>query len=90
MEQEPEILRMKWETSTRYYTVVLQRDLLSDWVLTIAYGGRGNRLGTLMHRAVASKEAGLAELEAIAKTRNKHGYYLVGTDSVPCSSFKGS
>lgn len=32
---------MHWESETRYYTVVLHRDLLEDWVLTIAHGGRG-------------------------------------------------
>lgn len=68
---------MRWESETRYYTVVLHRDLLEDWVLTIAHGGRGNRLGALIHRAVASKEAGLEEIKAISKTREKHGYALV-------------
>jgi hypothetical protein len=68
---------MRWESETRYYTVVLHRDLLEDWVLTIAHGGRGNRLGALMHRAVTSKEAGLEEMKAISKTRKKHGYALV-------------
>lgn len=75
--EHKEVLSMKWATSTRYYTVALHQDLLEDWVLTIAFGGRSNRLGSLKHRAVVSKEAGLVELEAIAKTRKKRGYFLV-------------
>lgn len=35
----------RWETSTRYYVVLLHRDLLGDWVLTVAHGGRSNNLG---------------------------------------------
>lgn len=64
----------RWETSTRYYVVLLHRDLLGDWVLTVAHGGRSNNLGALVHRAVGSREAGIVALENIAKTRKRHGY----------------
>ena len=42
----------RWETSTRYYVVLLHRDLLGDWVLTVAHGGRSNNLGALVHRGL--------------------------------------
>lgn len=66
----------RWETSTRYYEVVLHQDLLGDWVLSVSHGGRGSNLGALVHRAVGSLEAGMVALETIAKTRKRHGYLL--------------
>ncbi len=71
---EDAVISRRWETSTRYYLAVLQRDLLGDWVLTVAHGGRNNRLGAIAHRAVGSRASGIALLDAIAKTRKKHGY----------------
>lgn len=72
-----EEVHMRWESEARYYTVLLHQDLLEDWVLKIAYGGRGNRLGALVHKAVATKEAGLAEIASIAGTRERHRYTVV-------------
>jgi hypothetical protein len=33
-------MRVRWETSTRYYEVRLMRDLLQDWVLVVSRAGR--------------------------------------------------
>ena len=67
----------RWESATRYYAVTLQRDLLGDWVLTIARGGKANRLGVVLHKAVASRDAGVLELEVIDRRRRRRGYLRV-------------
>ncbi len=69
-----ESVTIRWESATRYYTAVLHRDLLDDWVLTVARGGRRNRLGRVEHKVVASREQGLAELEALDRKRTRRGY----------------
>jgi hypothetical protein len=33
-------MRVRWETSIRYYEVRLMRDLLQDWVLVVSRGGK--------------------------------------------------
>jgi hypothetical protein len=68
---------MRWESATRYYAVTLQRDLLGDWVLTIARGGRTNRLGAVLHKMVADRDAGALVLEVIDRRRRKRGYLRV-------------
>lgn len=70
----PETVTIRWESATRYYTAVLHMDLLSDWVLTIARGGKRNRLGRVEHKFVASREQGLAELKALDRKRTRRGY----------------
>lgn len=37
-------MHVRWESPSRYYEAVLQRDLLGDWVLSTANGGLRNRL----------------------------------------------
>ena len=58
----------------RYYQVYLVRDLFGDWTLRKAWGGTGSRLGRMQSTGVASYEAGVAQVRAIAKRRVQRGY----------------
>ena len=43
--------KARLETDTRYYKIFLQQDLLGDWVVTCAYGGKGSNRGQVKHFA---------------------------------------
>ena len=70
-------MRVRWETSTRYYEVRLMRDLLHDWVLVVSRGGRASRLGALRTLFVSSEEEGLKRIATLEKLRTRHGYVRV-------------
>jgi predicted DNA-binding WGR domain protein len=70
------IVETRWETATRYYAVVLQQDLLGDWVLTVARGGKRNRLGAVKHKMVSSRVAGELEIEKLDRRRRARGYVV--------------
>jgi len=70
-------MRVRWETSTRYYEVRLMRDLLQDWVLVVARGGKTNRLGALRTLFVSSEEEGMKMIETVEKVRTRRGYVRV-------------
>ena len=36
---------MRFETDRRYHAVLLEKDLLQNWCLSVANGGKFNRLG---------------------------------------------
>ena len=67
-------LRARWESRARYYEATLQIDLLGDWVLTVARGGKHNRLGRLQHTMMVSREAGEREIEKLDRRRCSRGY----------------
>jgi hypothetical protein len=71
------MMRVRWETSTRYYEVRLVRDLLQDWVLIVARGGKTNRLGALRTLFVSSEAEGMKIIEAMEKVRIRRGYVRV-------------
>jgi hypothetical protein len=39
----------RFETKVRYYKIYLQQDLLDDWVVTCAYGGKDSNRGQVKH-----------------------------------------
>jgi len=67
-------MRVRWETSTRYYEVRLVRDLLQDWVLIVSRGGKTNRLGALRTLFVSSEAEGTKIIETMEKVRIRRGY----------------
>ena len=67
-------MHVRWESPSRYYEAVLQRDLLGDWVLSTANGGLRNRLGALRHLALPSRDAAVKELASLHKLRLRRGY----------------
>ena len=70
-------MRVRWETRTRYYEVRLVRDLLQDWVLIVARGGKTNRLGALRTLFVSSEAEGMKIIETMEKVRIRRGYVRV-------------
>jgi hypothetical protein len=70
-------MRVRWETSNRYYEVRLVRDLLQDWVLIVARGGKTNRLGALRTLFVSSEAEGMKIIETMEKVRIRRGYVRV-------------
>jgi hypothetical protein len=70
-------MRVRWETRTRYYEVRLVRDLLQDWVLIVARGGKTNRLGALRTLSVSSEAEGMKIIETMEKVRIRRGYVRV-------------
>lgn len=70
-------MEARWESQTRYYLVKLHQDLLGDWVLTTAHGGRKSERGALRIKFVETMEKGLKEIQSIHKKRIRHGYARV-------------
>lgn len=68
---------MLWLSETRYMHAQLTRDLFGSWEVTIARGGRHNRLGRIYAVPVSDEQAGRQYLAALHKRRTRHGYHLV-------------
>lgn len=66
--------RQRWEKGARYYEATLHPDLWGEWMLTVAWGRRGTRLGQVRDRPCASCAVGLAMLAAVGKRRAQRGY----------------
>jgi hypothetical protein len=58
----------------RYYQVHLAQDLFGDWPLITVWGGIGSNRGRLRSTGVASYEAGIEQVDEIAKRRSQRGY----------------
>jgi hypothetical protein len=58
----------------RYYQVHLNRDLLGDWTLIKVWGGIGSNRGRMHSTGVASYEAGIEQVDEIARRRARRGY----------------
>ena len=66
----------RFEKGTRYYTIILDRDLFDDWVLTIANGRIGTKLGRIRKIAFPCFSDALDQFRTAAKVRTKRGYQL--------------
>ena len=55
----------------------LVRDLLQDWVLIVAGGGKTSRLGVLRTLFVSSEEEGIKMIATLEKVRTRRGYVRV-------------
>lgn len=67
----------RWETAVRYYEARLGQDMLGDWVLELAWGGRRNRLGGRKQRVVDGAAQGSKALQQLDARRLRRGYVLV-------------
>ena len=70
--------RLRWENHCRrrYYEAVIQQDLFGHWEVWRAWGGIGSARGGQLVMPLASEQAGLAELEALDRRRQRRGYAL--------------
>ena len=66
----------RFEKETRYYTVILDKDLFDDWVLTIANGRIGTKLGKIRKIAFPCFSDACTQFHNAAKIRTKRGYLL--------------
>lgn len=67
----------RWQSKTRYYQVVVQRDLFGQWEVMRVWGRIGSALGRQMSTHCASHADALVVLNAIAKVRARRGYVLM-------------
>lgn len=70
----PQATRLRFASNDRIYNAVLTQDLLEDWTVVQSWGGKRKLRGGGKITQVESFEAGMALLQSIAKTREKHGY----------------
>lgn len=68
---------LRWETPYRYYAARLHRDLLGDWILECAWGGKQNNLGGSDTTALACEADGHKAITDLHIRRLAHRYDLV-------------
>ena len=66
----------RFEKGTRYYTVILDKDLFDDWVIIIANGRIGTKLGKIRTIAFPCFVDACDKFQVTIKNRAKRGYLL--------------
>ena len=66
----------RFEKKTRYYTVILDKDLFNDWVITIINGRIGTKLGRIRKIAFSCFIDACDHFQSTTKIRIKRGYQL--------------
>jgi len=61
----------------RYYQAFLDQNLFGEWTLITAWGGIGSNRGRMHCTCVTSYEAGVEQIDAIARRRVQRGYARV-------------
>ena len=70
---------IRWESATRNYVAVIDRDLFNELVVSRYWGGKWSRMGGQRHEVIGSMDEGLAMIQKYDKERAKHGYKVVDT-----------
>ena len=74
-------LEHRWQKGiSRYYKVLLYRDLLGDWIVTLVWGGINSRLGNFSHHAFKNQHEAMLLINTIGIIRKKRGYKKVTAD----------
>jgi hypothetical protein len=60
-----------------YYKIILQKDMLNDWILTCVWGGINSRLGNYSHLMVNNENEAKVYIKNIMERRKQRGYELV-------------
>ena len=76
LNMEPPVFR-RYASAYRFYSTLLQQDLLGDWTITQSWGGKFNRRGGGQIRVVEDFVAGLKMMQTIALQRERHGYRVM-------------
>lgn len=74
--KKPIFQSARFEKGTRYYTVILDKDLFDDWVITIINGRINTKLGRIRKLAFQNCSDALSEFDTITKKRIKRKYLL--------------
>lgn len=69
------MLKFENHSNGRYYYILVKKDILNDWVLTIIRGGSHSRV--VRHFGYNCMEAINVEIERLTKRRLKRGYTLI-------------
>ena len=67
---------VRFEKGTRYYTIILDKDLFDDWVVTIVNGRIDTKLGKIRKIAFSCFSDAFDQFITTTKTRTKRGYSL--------------
>jgi hypothetical protein len=84
--------RLRWENGSRrrYYEAVVQQDLFGGWEVWRTWGGIGSARGGQLVVPSASEQAGLIELQLLARGRQRRGYALAsGTEMASAGPLVG-
>ena len=74
------MLYTRYETPTRYYKIYLQQDLLEDWIVTCAYGGKNSKLGQVKSFPYPTYDEALKKFKAISAKRQQRKYKLIESE----------
>lgn len=72
-----ETVVLYFQSPSRVYRAELLQDLLSDWIVILSWGGRGNNRGGRRISVVPDPDTGLRMLQEVIKVREKRGYKLL-------------
>jgi predicted DNA-binding WGR domain protein len=65
------------QEKARYYKIILHMDMLNDWILTCAWGGRYSRLGNYNHIKMNNRDDAETYIKNMIIKRKKRGYELM-------------
>lgn len=65
---------VRFEKESRYYVILLEKDLLEDWTITIVNGRIKTKLGQSRTQAFPSYSKAFDQFCSLAKTRYQRGY----------------
>lgn len=68
---------LRWESPQRYYAARVQKDLLGDVVVAMAWGGLHNNNGDSASVVVRDQAEAEATIDDLHKRRTAHRYQLV-------------
>lgn len=69
-------LKYYFETETKYYKLILQKNLFREWSIIKGFGGRRNNLGKVLYEYFKDYESALFRLEKLKKIRLYRKYKL--------------
>lgn len=71
----------RFEKGTRYYLILLEKDLFEDWIITLVNGRIQTRLGQTRTLAFACYLEAYSQFGIATKTRLKRGYQQMSSYS---------
>lgn len=70
-------MRVEFRTESRGYLLILERDLLGDFVLFRQWYGLQNRRGGIKRQVFQDEESARREFLRVQKLRARRGYYPI-------------
>lgn len=76
-------MRVEFRTESRGYLLILERDLLGDFVLFRQWYGLQNRRGGIKRQVFLDEESARREFVRVQKLRARRGYCPLGREGSP-------